>query len=104
MKQEIGDRSKELKEAQRVFASKNSEIKALYKEKEKLTLSLKKVDVDIKEVSLKYQELNSNLYKCTLCHFSGEIVVNMKTHAREVHSQTKGVQADIFKSSNLNFC
>ena len=104
LKQEIGDRSKELKEAQQILASQTSEIKALYQEKEKLTLSLKKLDVDIEEVSLKYQELNSNLYKCTLCDFSGENFVNMKTHAREVHSQTKGVQADIFKSSNLNFC
>ena len=78
LKQEIGDRSKELKEAQRILASKNSEIKALYKEKEKLTLSLKKVDVDIKEVSLKYQELNSNLYKCTLCDFNGENFVNIE--------------------------
>ena len=103
LKKEIGDRSKELEEAQRILDSKTSEIKALYKEKDKLTLSLKKLDVDIKEVSLKYQELSTNLYKCTLCDLSVENSANMKTHIREVHSQTKGVQADIFKSSNLNF-
>ena len=76
----------------------------LYKEKEKLALSMKKLDVEINEASVKYQELNNNLNKCPLCDFSVDNSVNMKTHVKEVHSQTKGVQTEVFNSSKLKFC
>ena len=104
LKQDIGELSKELKEAQRTLASKNSEIEALYKEKEKLTLSIEKLDVEINEARSKFEELNNHPNKCPFCDFSVENFVNMKTHVKEVHSETKEVRTELFNSSNSKFC